>query len=773
MLSTSLRRTLLVLFFLSGFAALLYQVAWQRMLVFYTGSDTVSISLIVTAFMSGLGLGYLAGGRMADKGSPRRNLYLFILAELGILLFAAFSKFILYDLLYLQGPSAEGHPLLLYIMVFGALLIPTFLMGVSLPLLSRAYRLEGAGEQAAYISKLYFVNTLGASLGALLTGLFLVRMLGYQHALWVGVACNAVCAIGALVLGARTRDLAGPEAATPAREALPRMRLSRRLLAWCAQYFLSGFAALSLELIWFRVLGSLIKSVSITFSILLAIYLGSMAIGTAIGVRWAKGRSSAQLERFFLRTQALLYAYVGISFLLLLGAVFRLHALDFLWEYFKSYEPDLSLRIVLPTYTAVPLFLMFVPTFLMGLSFAVSQALIQDRFEEVGRKVGLLQFVNIVGSALGAWCVTWIGFNVLGTGMLVKCITALALLYLVVLLVRRSQHFILTASCFVAVLVVIFALPANTDFWRRLNGIQQADRFLYDENESGLSIVKRMEVHGHLSGVVFANGLGQSSMPYHRDNIHTALGALPVLLHPKPVDVAVIGFGSGGTLYGTAARLETERLVCFEIMSNQTDVIGAYARQAGDRAVSALLSDPRLHMIFHDGRYQLRSMPDAYDVIEADALRPNSSFSGNIYSKEYFELLRARLKPGGIAVSWCPTPRVFETMRQVFPYLAEMDGFIGIGSNEPIEIDWEAVEQRASAPFTQAHFAQAGIDISALLAEYEGSFHPGIPATDGTAEINTDLFPRDEFNLPYPWQYLRKKLGLAAVDTTPGQERAR
>ena len=763
MLSTSFRRTLLVLFFLSGFAALLYQVLWQRMLVFYTGSDTVSISLIVTAFMSGLGLGYLVGGRVADSGSPRRNLYLFVVAELGILLFAGFSKYILYDLLYIHGPDAEGHALFLYIMVFGVLLIPTFLMGVSLPLLSRAFRLDGQGEQAAYISRLYFVNTLGASFGALLTGLFLVRMLGYHHALWVGVACNAICAVGAVVLGERTNRERTIEASSTTRIAQPRLRITRRLLAWCAQYFLSGFAALSLELIWFRVLGSLIKSVSITFSILLAIYLGSMAIGTAVGVRWAKGKTSVQLERSFLRTQAVLYAYVGFSFLLLIGAIFRVHALDFLWEYFKSYEPDLSLRIVLPTYAAVPLFLMFVPTFLMGLSFAVSQALIQDRFEEVGRKVGLLQFVNIAGSAFGAWCVTWIGFNVFGTGALVKLICAIALLYLVVLHVRRSQHTIITVVGAVVVLVTVLALPDNADFWRKLNGIKETDRFLYDENESGLSIVKRMDVKGVLSGVVFANGLGQSRMPYYRDNIHTALGALPVLQHPKPVDVAVIGLGSGGTLYGTAARPETEHLVCFEIMSNQADVIGAYARQANDPAVTALLNDPRLRLVLHDGRYQLRSMPDTYDVIEADALRPNSSFSGNIYSKEYFELLRMRLKPGGIAVSWCPTPRVFETMRQVFPYLAEMEGFIGIGSNEPIVIDWEAVKSRAAHPFTQAHFARADIDINRLVAEHEGTFHLGVPATEGTAEINTDLFPRDEFNLPYPWQYLRKKLGLAAV----------
>ena len=763
MIPRSLRKTLLILFFLSGFAALLYQVVWQRMLIFYTGSDTVSISLIVTAFMSGLGLGYLVGGKLADAGTPARNLFHFVLAELGILLFALFSKYILYVLLSLSGPSADGKPFVLYSMVFAALLVPTFLMGVSLPLLSRAFHLHGEGEQAAYISKLYFVNTLGASLGALLTGVVLVRTVGYHQAIWVGVACNGICAAGALMLRNKVRQPRSTTDPQPAERVSAPMRFTLRLLAWSAQYALSGFAALSLELIWFRVLETLIKSVSLTFSILLAIYLGSMAVGTAIGERWAREKSSAQRERFFLRAQVALYAYVGLSFLLFIGAIFRVHSLDFLWTYFKSYDPDLSLRILLPTYLVIPLFLMFIPTFLMGLSFSVSQSLIQDKYEEVGRKVGLLQFVNILGSALGAWCVTWIGFNVFGTGILVKLVSGIALIYLVLLYVRKHQRIVGSAIAGILLLVLLIALPGNTAFWQLLNGIQEADRFLYDENESGLSIIKRYDRGEGMVGVVFANGLGQSIMPFHKDPIHTELGVLPVLLHPRPQDVAVIGLGSGGTLFGTAAREETTKLVCFEIMSNQADVLGTYARKVGDTAITGLLADARLHLILHDGRYQLTTMPDKYDVIEADALRPNSAFSGNIYSKEYFQLLRDRLKPGGIAVSWCPTPRVLTTMCQAFPYVAHAEGFMVIGSNDPIVIDWEAVQARASQPFTHAHFGRAGIDLDALVASYEGKFVV-VNGKGATGEINTDLFPRDEFTIPYTWAYIRKKLGWAQED---------
>ncbi len=183
------------LFFMSGFAALLYQVIWQRLLVFYTGSDTVSISLIVTAFMSGLGLGYLAGGTLSDRVQPRTNLLFFVGAEAGIMLFAVASKYILYDFLYINAPRFGNQPGLVYAVVFAILLVPTFLMGFSLPALSKAFRFDSGTEQARYISLLYFINTLGAAVGAFVTGFFLVRLFGFDRSLWFGVAANGLCAV--------------------------------------------------------------------------------------------------------------------------------------------------------------------------------------------------------------------------------------------------------------------------------------------------------------------------------------------------------------------------------------------------------------------------------------------------------------------------------------------------------------------------------------------------------------------------------------------------
>lgn len=748
------RRLLPVLFFLSGFAALLYQVAWQRMLVFYTSSDTVSISLIVTAFMSGLGLGYLYGGHLADKQSPRRNLNAFVLAEAGILLFAAVSKYVLYDLLYHHGPQPQDAPLVLYAMVFGVLLIPTFLMGVSLPLLAKGFQMEDIVTQGRFIGRLYFTNTLGAAIGALVTGVVLVRTMGYHQVLWVGVCMNGICAFATLLLVRAARD--GDRRTAPTTDAEPAFPWTRTMVLWSAQYALSGFAALSLEMIWFRVLETLIKSVSLTFSILLAIYLGSLAVGSWVGARWGGRRFTPDRLRFFLRLQSVLYVYVGASLLFLLWAVGSLDGLAFLKAYFKSYEPNLTPSILLPTYVLIPLFLMFVPTFIMGVSFSVSQLIIQDDPAFVGRKLGWLQFINIVGSALGAWCVTWIGFEYLGTATLIRMIMALAAIYLFVSWRRGLMH---AGSCLagtVGVVALIMHFPTNASFWRQLSGMDDPERFFYDENASGLSVIKRYERNGALTGLVFANGLGQSVIPYRLDAVHSKLGALPVLLHPAPKRVAVIGLGSSGTLHGTAARTETEELVCFEIMNNQAQVLKQYATYVNDGPILHMLADPRLELVLHDGRYRLTTDTTRYDVIEADALRPNSAFSGNIYSKEYYALLLSRLRPGGFAATWCPTDRTRRTASSVFPYSIVVDDLLLIGSDRPIVLDLDRTRRLLASEQVQAHFGKAGINIDSLLLPTLERITP--LTVDQQEDINTDLFPRDEFYLPYTWELIKGKL---------------
>src|SRR5438132_6185764 len=193
------RRIAFVVFFASGFAALLYQVVWQRLLVFFSGSDVYSVTLIVTAFMAGLGVGNLVGGHLADRLSRGLNLIMFVIAELAIMGFGLLSKGFFYDFLYTRHAELAQSGGVLWTILFLSLLWPTFFMGVSLPMLAKALT-SNILAAAPTIGGLYGANTLGAATGAFITSWVLLPNFGLHHTLSLGVTINFACALTLLLL---------------------------------------------------------------------------------------------------------------------------------------------------------------------------------------------------------------------------------------------------------------------------------------------------------------------------------------------------------------------------------------------------------------------------------------------------------------------------------------------------------------------------------------------------------------------------------------------
>jgi spermidine synthase len=272
---------------------------------------------------------------------------------------------------------------------------------------------------------------------------------------------------------------------------------------------------------------------------------------------------------------------------------------------------------------------------------------------------------------------------------------------------------------------------------------------VFKEDDSALSSIK-LNFEGTNQDVVFINGLGQSHLPFSSDDVHVALGSIPSFIHPNPEDIAIIGLGSGGTLYNVSGRSETKKIDCFEVILSQPDVLREYAIKKNDSSVSDILKDKRVNLILRDGRYEIQNNDKKYDLIEADALRPKSSFSGNIYSKEYFEVLKTKLKKGGIVASWMPTFRVRDTFVGVFSYVYEIGKFILIGSNEPLQINDQILTKRLEDSFTQNHFSKANIDVKKASQQY---MNQRVTVQNGQIktmpDINTDMFPKDEYNHIY------------------------
>jgi spermidine synthase len=766
-----------LLFFLSGFAALLYQVIWQRMLAIFSGIDVYSVTIIVAAFMAGLGTGSLAGGYVADRVSDRRRLLLFALSELAVASFALVSKWVFYDLLYLRLHDVAESPGRLAVVLFIALLWPTFFMGMSLPLLSRSLT-RNIRAAAGTVGALYGLNTLGAAVGAFSTAWFVSRAVGFETSIQIGAAMNLVCAVGVLILIPSLIEKTGETVAPfgePTSAPSGTTRAAPQLFSfstWMVIYALSGFIALSLEIVWFRVLGVLTKPSAFTFANLLALFLVGLAAGTLIGVR--KAPHSARPGSVFLLLQAGVPIYAGVSLAILVFGLGAFRVPEGLWTYLGGKEPldvlgalsaisvmwsgtgqagpegsALIARFV-GLYLIVPSVLIVPATLMMGVSFPFLQKAVQTDRWVLGSRVGYLQTANIVGSMLGAMLTGWVLLGFLGTPGTLRVLILLGLIFLVLWCrtelarwsrPRRRVAYALVASVSVACFSFV---PRAQVLWAGLHG-SDLEGIIFEEDASGLSVLKSSPEGFDRGALVFVNGIGESWIPF--GGLHTLLGAIPILLHPDPVDVAVIGLGSGDTLFALGARGETERIVCYELLGAQRRTLEVLQLEAPYGGLTSILGDPRIRYQVADGRAAIMRSDSRYDLIEADALRPNSAYAGNLYSYEYFELLRRRLEPGGFAVTWSPTLRVTRTFTKVFSHVLYL-GPILIGSNEPIAYDFPTLLERARNPLVQAYYERAGVDIVSLISGLQGlEVRVADPQLDRSmlTDINSDLFPKDEF----------------------------
>jgi spermidine synthase len=816
----------LVIFFASGAAALVYQVAWQRMLVIFSGADVHAATIVVAAFMAGLGCGSLGGGQIADRVSRRTSLTLFAAAELAVAGFGLVSPTVFYDFLYARlGPIEIGLGATALLLMF-ALLWPTFLMGASLPLLARGLT-NDVGRAASTVGWLYGANTLGAAAGAIGTTWLLLPQAGIPGTVRVAALLNIACAAGAILLtrtgrapsagwdtsvaqvssarlgsqvdqpsygearrppsfaelpGELRRDRAealaeaGNAKAAARQASAPVAVLPRRLpiSAWAALFAVSGFMALSLEIVWFRMLGVLLKSTSFTFGTLLAVYLAGIGLGAAAGAAVADRVRRPALGFFALQAGAGAYAALSLTAgVALLG---RSRWLQWFVAYFAGNEPidiravvgqiraamgaDVTaasggpevIRAFFRLYVLLPAVLIGPPTFMAGFGFPLLQRVVHTDLAHVGRRVGMLLAANILGSTLGAFVTGWILLDVLGTSgtltlvfMLSAGFGALALRELT----RRHSAGVRAAAYAGGALVVasaVIGMPAGPLLWARLHGTSPSS-VIVAEDGSGLAVLKA-ERADFRRVVVVINGLGQSWIPY--GGVHTVLGALPAFSHPNPRSAAVIGLGSGDTLFALAGRRELERVTSIEIIAPQLVTLRALSRTTGYPGVLAILADPRIEHVAGDGRLYLRRAGRKYDIIEADALYPTSAYSGNLYSDAYFRLLRDHLNPGGLAVTWAPTARVARTFGAVFPYVWHGQAIM-MGSDAPIEMNGPAIHERLRQPAVASYFGLSGVDIEAMLQPYLA----GPWSEDGRSrerpdagDINTDLRPRDEFDIP-------------------------
>jgi predicted membrane-bound spermidine synthase len=737
-------------FFVSGVSALVYQIAWQRILALHSGVGIYSIAMIVAAFMAGLGAGSQLGGVLSARVSRAGALRVFAGLELGIAAFGAASSWIYYDWLYLRAGWLYAPSWRAGTMHLLSFLIPTGLMGMSLPFLVRAMVGDVAGAGRT-IGVLYGINMLGASVGAWLTPWVLIRHLGIRGAVVAAALGNLAAGLTALTLYARRpRDADGREPSAPpsgsvaASSALP---ASIPLVYWALLYALSGFCALGLEIVWFRVIDVAVKSRAYTFGTVLSVYLAGAALGSLAGA--AVVHRIGRPRQAFLACQCLLLGCSGVSVALLAYVPPTTWLYRWYFEYWRHYDglslgASADLASFSRLYLLLPSALFALPTLLMGLSFPILQRAVQDDPETAGRKVGLLQAANIAGCVAGSLLVGLVLLERLGTTGTLRALVAVAVGF-AVLGARETVgrwRFVLLGA---VLLALGAALPGQDRLWRRLHGHDRADGspVVTDEDATGVGALTLNPWHAG-EWQLSCNGKGQGALPFFQG--HTLLGAVPAILHAAPRDVAIVGLGTGGTAWAAACRPETARVTVYEIFGPQPRLLAGFHRLESYAPLESFLRDPRVQIEVVDGRNALERGDRRFDLIEADPIFPDRAYSGNLNSVEFFRLCGRRLKPGGLMCAWTPTSRIYASFHEAFPYVVGLENrSIVVGGNDPIPVEVETWAARATSPEVVAYL---GGELSREVRKRVLKCQPLVRTGQRAIQPNHDLFPRDEFLTP-------------------------
>jgi spermidine synthase len=701
---------LLLLFVCSGACGLAYQVLWLRQLSHVFGVTAYAASTVLAAFMAGLALGsWLAGPILARI---RRPLRAFGIAELSIGLCAITTPVALdlatvfYRLLYQVMPDAfPVQTAARFVSAFVVLMVPTVLMGLTLPLLSASSLVRGP-RFPARISALYAANTAGAVGGAMLTGFVLIGSLGMQRTFLITATLNALVGVVAIVLD---RRLQASEAS--ATSAVDSPTLSKSSIAeppraprivWIAMAA-SGFGSLALEVVWFRVMTLYLDATTYAFTVTLVVVLTGIALGGALASRLLTG------ERDWLAWLSAIQVATGVTVLLGIGLItWSSPGIDGTRPLYR-----VSLGLLLPS-------------LLLGVSFPVllKLGLPASRGTDDsnrGKLVGRFYGVNVLGAIAGSLAGGFLLLPTIGTRLSIIVLAGLFVatgLALSALHPRRRRVTVLATAGLAAFTTLTPLIPdpfvAST---RNRIGLGASEIF----RDEGVQMA--VSVHAdQFQRTLRVGGLHQANDSAGTVALHRRIGLLPMALHPAPARALVIGLGGGATA-GAVSQHAGTSVQIVELSDGVRKAAPFFSHVTYD-----VLNQPNVRVRVDDGRNFLLLSGEQFDVITADIIQPFHAGAGSLYSREYFELVRKSLRPGGLALQWIGQRDkshyvlIMRTFLDVFPHATLwLDGELMVGSLEPLALDAAAFRSKLSQPTTRAAFSAVGLDsYEALRGWYTG-----------------------------------------------------
>jgi spermidine synthase len=754
---------LVMIFVLSGASGLIYQISWVRLLSFTFGVTIYAISIVVAAFMGGLALGSVLGGRLADR--VRRPILVYAGAELlvaGLGLLSPMALSWVQSAYVALSPrdaaeAALGIVALRFALAAAVLLIPTTLMGATLPLMVKG-SLSMGRNIGGRVSWLYASNTTGAILGTVGAGFFLIGTIGIADTIRTAAVFNLAAAVASVLLGAAARPVNTADFARSEEEAARDVDASatavgqvapfaRKLVI--ATFAVQGFASLAYEIIWTRILALILDGSTYAFSIVLATVLLGIALGSAL-VGPLMGRKLPWLRIYaLLQAGVAALAFLGIVvFARVIGLVDRLRGVEALaqflnWNYGNM--ATIALIAILP------------PMLLLGASFPIAARIVVSGARNAGRDLGVLYAGNTAGAILGAWAAGFLLIPAFGTQVSIELLAAINAVLAIALILVSGRGRMPTAAFAMAMIIVsvVLAFTFAPAMYQRVvaSKFRGHDVVWVGEGKETSVAVVRNQANGYR--YMYINGQGQASDEPGMVWFHRLLAHLPMTLHPNPQDVLIVGLGGGAT-----AGALSQHGVRLDVVELSETVIEGASLFGEDNY--HILEYPKLHLKIDDGRNHLLLTDKKYDVITADVNHPRNAGAALIYSEEYYRQAKAALKPGGIMSQWLEdngdnpdndTQRrlMARTFSRVFPNVTLwVFGALMLGTDQPLDYRQETLESRWAGRNLGTILEGSGFDSPEAVRSLFAMTDPELRAWAGEGPVMTDNHPFVEYFLSLP-----------------------
>lgn len=723
---------LLIIFFLSGFSSLIYQVAWQRLLTLHYGLGYISTGIIVSLYMLGLGIGALIGERLSAR---MNQVAAYCYIELLIGVFGIISP---YTLNFLGELTAGVNYFYTAIFIFIFLCLPTFCMGATLPLLSSIYR-SSNNYFLSSISLLYFVNTLGAAFGALISSFVFISLFGLKNSINIAAVINLLLALLIGIMSRRKIEKAGLYNEDTATGNEPDS-VSRKFIAYMPMIiFLSGFIAIGYEIIWFRLSGILLKDSPYAFSSILFVYL----FGIAIGSYWMSLRKKNFDLNNKIRLFTRLQLYIAAYSILIILAFYLLSKNNLIITKFSRYSfsqnlhPNFNLKmiglnwfLVLDTFIW-PAFFLLVPAFCMGAGFPLIADIQYHQIGNSAKSVSKTYFFNVVGNVLGGIFMSFLILPLIGTEKSLLLLGALGCVFYFFVCLYNRKNAVKAAVFLVTCFVVLIIFPSHGNLYKVMhNKMNNNSTFHLTEGIEG--IVNTEQAHDTIRS--FINGSQHGGRPGYsfQYQVYKSLAFVD-----KAEKVLVIGFGTGTNVEAYLASDKVKEVTLVEINSTLIENL------LGVPETEKILRHKKLKIVVEDGRRFLLNTDEKYDIISMDPLRTTTAYSNNIYSVEFFKLLHEHLKNEGCLVLWSDNmPVISKTVHTAFKHLWLYNAVI-LAANVPL------VEDTAYYNSMRETFPEEGKKVA---DQYNREFRGNeiyVEQHFADVEVNTDWMPVSEY---YIWR---------------------